>query len=356
MSPSSPDQWPGSVERFGDSWSGRLTGRPVRGLELQASRAHVHSPENRPGAGTDQEKWSVSGAVGGADRGPPGVRTGRVGPTPRRPTGSSCSPVILAEGAWTHRPSPSLLSVRANRAAGGGARVAVSGPSGRTRRTRSWESPAGRSTPPAGPPSCLDRSRVTVAPLVEVSYGRVAEVGGGLFDVVQTYGRDYFWSWTVGFSLEYGGGPHRMGRYGAALERCDAARTSRYVMTARRMWWTGVIVTMAALAACGDQGPDPVDPGAGAPEPPGPPDPPEPPEPPSPPTDGLGLSVTGGGHNVPERFTSDLWVHGELRLHRDLGRIRSGRAIREMRSRSGGWTPAARRAWSTRLILPVWAR
>ena len=82
-------------------------------------------------------------------------------------------------------------------------------------------------------------------------------------------------------------------------------------MTARRMWWTGVIVAMAALAACGDQGPDPVDPGAGAPEPPGPPDPPEPPEPPSPPTDGLALNITGGGHNVTERFTSDLWVHGE---------------------------------------------
>ena len=82
-------------------------------------------------------------------------------------------------------------------------------------------------------------------------------------------------------------------------------------MTARRLWWTGVIVAMAALAACGDQGPDPVDPGAGAPEPPGPPDPPEPAEPPSPPTDGLALNITGGGHNVTERFTSDLWVHGE---------------------------------------------
>ena len=78
-------------------------------------------------------------------------------------------------------------------------------------------------------------------------------------------------------------------------------------MTARRLWWTGVIVAMVALAACGDQGPDPVDPGAGAPEPPGPPDPQEPPPPP---TDGLGLSITGGGHNVTERFTSDLWAHG----------------------------------------------
>ena len=39
--------------RFGDSWSGRLSVRPVDGLEIQASRAHVHSPESRPGAGPD---------------------------------------------------------------------------------------------------------------------------------------------------------------------------------------------------------------------------------------------------------------------------------------------------------------
>ena len=67
-------------------------------------------------------------------------------------------------------------------------------------------------------PAVLDRGRVTVAPLVEISYGRISEVGGGLLDVRQTYGRDYFWSWTLGLRLEYGGGPHRMGRYGSAVE------------------------------------------------------------------------------------------------------------------------------------------
>ena len=73
-------------------------------------------------------------------------------------------------------------------------------------------------------------------------------------------------------------------------------------MNARRLWWTGVMVGMVALAACGDQGPEPVDPGAGAPEP-------EPPDPPGP--GDFGLSITGGGHNVTERFTSDLWVQGD---------------------------------------------
>jgi hypothetical protein len=80
-------------------------------------------------------------------------------------------------------------------------------------------------------------------------------------------------------------------------------------MNAYRPWWTGVIIGMAALAACGDQGADPVDPGAGAPEPESP-EPPEPPEPPPPGPGDFTLSITGGGHNVAERFTSDLWVHG----------------------------------------------
>jgi hypothetical protein len=82
-------------------------------------------------------------------------------------------------------------------------------------------------------------------------------------------------------------------------------------MNVHTLWWTAVIVGMAAVTACGDDGPDPVDPGAGAPDPeePGPPEPPEPPEPP-PPGD-FTLSITGGGHNVTERFTSDLWIHGD---------------------------------------------
>jgi hypothetical protein len=78
-------------------------------------------------------------------------------------------------------------------------------------------------------------------------------------------------------------------------------------MSTHTFWWTGVIVGMAALAACGDQGPEPVDPGSGAPEP----DQPAPPEPPPPVPGDFTLSITGGGHNVSERFTSDLWVHGD---------------------------------------------
>nr|MBA2457529.1 hypothetical protein [Gemmatimonadales bacterium] len=58
--PERPGQWPRVGRRFGDSWAVRLTGEPLEGVELQGSHALVHSPEHRPGAGTDQRKWSLS--------------------------------------------------------------------------------------------------------------------------------------------------------------------------------------------------------------------------------------------------------------------------------------------------------
>jgi hypothetical protein len=82
-------------------------------------------------------------------------------------------------------------------------------------------------------------------------------------------------------------------------------------MSMRQTWRLGVLLVTLALAGCGgDSGPDPADPSGPSPETPEPPEPPSPPAPPVPPPDGLTLSITGGGHNVTERFTSDLWVHG----------------------------------------------
>ncbi|HEU4525021.1 MAG TPA: hypothetical protein VFR62_08360 [Gemmatimonadales bacterium] len=78
-------------------------------------------------------------------------------------------------------------------------------------------------------------------------------------------------------------------------------------MIARRLWWTSVVLLILTSAGCGgDEGPDPIAPGEPSPEPPGQP---EPPEPPPPPPGGSTLSIAGGGHNVTERFTSDLWIH-----------------------------------------------
>jgi hypothetical protein len=80
-------------------------------------------------------------------------------------------------------------------------------------------------------------------------------------------------------------------------------------MSVRGAWWAVAILVLATAAACGDND------GASGPEDPPPEEPPPeepPPEPPpeEPPSGDLTLSITGGGHNVTERFTSDLWVHG----------------------------------------------
>ncbi len=57
--PEYPQESP-NFNRFGDSWSTRLTAFPVQGLQLEASYASVQSPEHRAGSGTDQTKWHAS--------------------------------------------------------------------------------------------------------------------------------------------------------------------------------------------------------------------------------------------------------------------------------------------------------
>jgi hypothetical protein len=54
-------------ERFGDSWSSRLTLLPLAGVEVSGSFAHVESPEERTGAGLDQRKTSVVSRYSAAD-------------------------------------------------------------------------------------------------------------------------------------------------------------------------------------------------------------------------------------------------------------------------------------------------
>jgi hypothetical protein len=212
--PERPGHWP-RLGRVGDSWSVRLTGRPLPGVELQASRAHVHSAENRAGAGPDQGKWSLSarwaGPVGG--RQVYGLvewaRTSEA-------DGFFVFPSLLAEGAWTagrHRlhyrfertERPEEERVSRFRTLRPDLENSILGITRWSIHTAGWSAVV------------LERGGATLAPLVELSYGRIAEVGGGLFDVRQVYGRTNAWSWTLGFRLAYGGGPHRMGRYGSAL-------------------------------------------------------------------------------------------------------------------------------------------
>jgi hypothetical protein len=62
--PSAPPRW----KRFGDSWAGRLTLALPHGMEAQASRAFVASPEFAAGGGADQRKWSASARVANGGR------------------------------------------------------------------------------------------------------------------------------------------------------------------------------------------------------------------------------------------------------------------------------------------------
>jgi hypothetical protein len=210
--PERPGQWP-RLERFGDSWSGRLTVLPTPQLELQGSHAEVHSPEHRPGSGTDQSKWSLSAGWSGLVKRFPVYALLEWARTSEA-DGFFVFESLLAEGAWTV--GRSRLHYRFERTE-------------RPEESRTF-SPF-RSLRPHFENSILGTTRWTihtagylyrlepvpimsVVPFVELSYGRMADVGGGVFDVRSFYGKTSFWSFSAGARLSLGMPIHRMGRYG----------------------------------------------------------------------------------------------------------------------------------------------
>jgi hypothetical protein len=214
--PERPGQWP-RVSRFGDSWSGRVTLTPLPELELQGSRARVHSPEHRPGSGTDQNKWSVSGRWDGRVKGHRLYGLAEWARTSEA-EGFFVFHSFLAEGAWTI--GPSRLHYRFER----------------TERPEEERLTPFRSRRPHLENSILGTTRWTIhtlgfawdglphwgpghaQPLIEASLGQVRSVGGGLFNPDIFYGRSTFWSISVGFRLDLGMAMHRMGRYGVAQD------------------------------------------------------------------------------------------------------------------------------------------
>jgi hypothetical protein len=212
--PERPGQWPRIGGRFGDSWSARLTGRPVRGVALQASHAKVRSPEHRPGSGTDQSKWSLAARW---DR-PIGSRPVEILAEWARTSeadGFFVFESLLAEGAWRHGRHRLLYRFE------------------RTERPEEERRSPFRSQRPHLENSLLGTTRwtihtlgyevragtirgVTLRPLAEISAGRITKVGGGLFEVRELYGRDHFWSLSLGVRLSAGAPMPWMGRYGAA--------------------------------------------------------------------------------------------------------------------------------------------
>lgn len=206
--PVSPGSWP-AMSRFGDSWATRITLAPVSGLEAQASYAFVHSPENRPGAGPDDAKTSISARW---ERGP---WYGLVEWAHTRTAGGAfVFRSALAEGAVAvarHRPY-----VRVER-------------SDRPEEERLFASPF-RTRRPLFENSILAITRWTVVtagdatdlrpvrsvvltPFIEGSYLGIARVGGGVFDPRQYYGRTRGYQITAGARLAAGMQMPCMGRY-----------------------------------------------------------------------------------------------------------------------------------------------
>jgi len=211
--PAKPGDWP-NLRRFGDSWSGRLTVLPDRNLELQGSYARVHSPEHRLGSGTDQQKWSVSARWEGRINGAPfyglteWVRT-------EEADGFLVLHGVLAEGAWS--PGRSRLHYRFERTE-------------RPEEERTLD--PFRSVRPHFENSILGITRWTIhtvgygfevgrstrhlrgRPFLELSYGTIKSIHGGIFNPQTFYGKDSFVSVSAGVRVSLGMPLHRMGRYG----------------------------------------------------------------------------------------------------------------------------------------------
>jgi hypothetical protein len=215
--PERPGQWPRIANRFGDSWAARLTLIPARGIELSGSRAKVHSPEHRPGAGTDAWKWHVAARV---DR-PLGA--GQVyglaeWARTEEAEGFFIFKSLLAEAAWTwrgHRPyyrfertdrPEDLREVDLFRSVRPHLENAILGITRFTLHT------VGYSHDFSVPPSA------SFTPFVEATFGRAENDGGGVLTPEILYGTNEVRSLSAGVRISWRMQGHRMGRYGNLLD------------------------------------------------------------------------------------------------------------------------------------------
>ncbi|MEO8451449.1 MAG: hypothetical protein ABI647_16770 [Gemmatimonadota bacterium] len=210
--PERPEDWPRISGRFGDSWSLRGTVDPLEGLEVSGSVASVESPENRPGAGSTQQKTHV------------GVRyESRVKDRYAMAEWARTSEFdgffvfksVLAEAGW--RPGRNRIYYRFER----------------TDRPEEERLNPFRSLRPhlensifgitrwtlhtAGYGYSVGRGSARFEPFAEATVGRVDPHGAGLFSIVDTYGKSSVTSVSLGVRLGWNVAGHRMGRYGVAL-------------------------------------------------------------------------------------------------------------------------------------------
>jgi hypothetical protein len=220
--PERPGQWPlirqGDTWRFGDSRAGRLTLLPIAGVELSLSRARVKSPEHRPGAGTNQEKWHAATRVE-RRRGASRIYALAEWARTTEADGFFEFTSLLAEGEWrwrsqrvwyrferTDRPEDQrtldpFRSVRPH------LENSILG----TTRWRIHTMGYGLELRPWS-------GELVLEPFAELAIGAARPRGGGLFDPELFYGRSAFTSISLGVRLAWRLDGHRMGRYGGLLE------------------------------------------------------------------------------------------------------------------------------------------
>ncbi len=218
--PTSPGSSP-AFDRFGDSWSSRLTVLPFDGGELSASVADVTSPEVRAGHGVDQRKGSVVarfsretsttwryGMVEWArtDERVRGASTTRLSSVLGEAAACRSGVIVAARLERTDRPEEeSLLDpFRTPRPSGD---LASLGVSRWTTFTASLASPR------------LGRGGISGRSFVEVARIGVAPgTPAGVFNPELRYGARRLWMVSAGVRLR-AGSMHgdRMGRYGAAV-------------------------------------------------------------------------------------------------------------------------------------------
>ena len=222
--PEKPDQWP-NASRFGDSWAARITVLPAPGIEVQSSHAHVKSPEHRPGQGLAQKKWSASARAERPFRGGVLYAFAEWAET-EESAGFFDFSSLLAEAAWTgrghrvhyrfeqtERPEEvrTLDPFRSVRPHTDNSILA-------TTRWTVHTAGYGVELLPAA-------SRFRIAPAIEASFGRSESETPVSFDPAAFYGRDTFWTISLGVRLGWGARLHRMGRYGAARVEPEPAGT-----------------------------------------------------------------------------------------------------------------------------------
>jgi hypothetical protein len=213
----------GELDRVGDSWALRATARPLEGLEVQASRAFVDSPEHVGGAGLDHRKWSLSARLERALG--PWATYGLV--EWARTDEYASGEAVYAFGSW-------LVETAAGR---DGWRFAA-----RVERTsRAEEERIGnafRTKRPHGDENIVGATRWTgvstrvermltartfgLTPFFEAGVVGVEEIAGSSFSPAQLYGDDRLWSLSVGARIGVGARHARMGRYGVAAAPAHA--------------------------------------------------------------------------------------------------------------------------------------